>query len=193
MEKTIGNASSRRLPKRGSTLSVRFQPPWNKTCGVGGGLCLLVPALCWVHTLYVLVRKQTKLAPCRPDNERSGGRCLERLLLAGCVRNGYFTPEICSCFGPKDLSRADNNESRRPHLACRGGAQVRNQKGRTHAVVAPTPLVGVERRFGRGSRRAVAVAEGSADRDMRFGWRTFAPPRQARWGQGTCRSPLIWL
>ena len=35
------------LPRTGSTLTLRYQPPWDKTCAVGAGLCLAALVLAW--------------------------------------------------------------------------------------------------------------------------------------------------
>jgi hypothetical protein len=36
------------LPQSGSTLSLRYEPPWHKTCALGAGLCLVAVLLAWV-------------------------------------------------------------------------------------------------------------------------------------------------
>lgn len=35
------------LPCAGSTLSLRYTPPWGKTCGIGAGLCVVAMFLAW--------------------------------------------------------------------------------------------------------------------------------------------------
>jgi hypothetical protein len=35
------------LPHKGTTLSLRYQPPWQKTCGIAAGICLAALVLGW--------------------------------------------------------------------------------------------------------------------------------------------------